>query len=179
MDTIGVIHGRFQVLHNDHLAYLLAAKARCEHLVVGITNPDPFLTREDAADARRAKPTSNPLTYFERYVMVRAALLGASVGSESFSVVPFPINIPELYRYYVPMDAVFFMTICDEWGRRKFELLTAQGLKVEVMWERSPETKGLTGAQVRHRIIAGEPWEHLVPTRYLPISSRNGVLKNA
>ncbi len=134
------------------------------HLVVGITNPDPLLTREDAADARRAKPTSNPLTYFERYVMVRAALLEAGVVGEAFSVVPFPINIPELYRYYVPMDAVFFMTICDEWGRRKFDLLTAQGLKVEVMWERSPDTKGLTGAQVRRCIISGEPWEHLVPT---------------
>jgi nicotinamide mononucleotide adenylyltransferase len=175
MDTIGVIHGRFQVLHNDHLAYLLAAKARCEHLVVGITNPDPLLTREDAADPRRAKPTSNPLTYFERYVMVQAALRGAKVGNESFSVVPFPINIPELYRYYVPMDAVFFMTICDEWGRRKFDLLTAQGLKVEVMWERSPESKGLTGAQVRNRMIAGEPWEHLVPTSTADLVKRWGL----
>jgi nicotinamide mononucleotide adenylyltransferase len=163
MEPIGVIHGRFQILHNDHLTYLLAGRARCEHLVVGITNPDPILTRNDPADAQRAMSSANPLTYYERYVMVREALLGAQVGSDSFSVVPFPINIPELYRYYVPLDAVFFMTICDEWGRRKFDLLSAQGLKVEVMWERSPETKGITGAQVRQCMIAGEPWEHLVP----------------
>lgn len=39
----GVIHGRFHILHNDHLKYLLAGKlARC-HLIVGITNPDPTL----------------------------------------------------------------------------------------------------------------------------------------
>ena len=43
MHKIGVIHGRFQLLHNDHLKYLLAGKKRCEHLVVGITNPDPAL----------------------------------------------------------------------------------------------------------------------------------------
>jgi nicotinamide mononucleotide adenylyltransferase len=163
MEPVGVIHGRFQVLHNDHLAYLLAGKARCEHLVVGITNPDPFLTRKDPADAQRAKSSANPLTYYERYVMVREALLRAQAGCASFSVVPFPINIPELYRYYVPLDAVFFMTICDEWGRKKLDLLSAQGLKVEVMWERSPEKKGITGAQVRQCMIAGEPWEHLVP----------------
>lgn len=163
MEPIGVIHGRFQVLHNDHLAYLLAGKERCEHLVVGITNPDPFLTRDDAADRQRARPTANPLTYFERYVMTREALLGATIPSEAFSVVPFPINIPKLYRYYVPTDAVFFMTIYDEWGRKKFEMLSKQGLRVEVMWERPRETKGITGAQVRHALIAGEPWEHLVP----------------
>jgi len=40
MTERGVVHGRFQVLHNDHVKYLLAGKARCRHLVVGITNPD-------------------------------------------------------------------------------------------------------------------------------------------
>ena len=50
----GVIHGRFQVFHNDHLVYLLAGLALCRHLVVGITNPDPFLTRDDAADRKRS-----------------------------------------------------------------------------------------------------------------------------
>jgi D-arabinose 5-phosphate isomerase GutQ len=37
---VGVIHGRFQILHNDHLKYLLAGKDLCRHLVIGITNPD-------------------------------------------------------------------------------------------------------------------------------------------
>jgi nicotinamide-nucleotide adenylyltransferase len=31
---LGVIHGRFQVLHKDHLKYLLAGKSLCEHLVL-------------------------------------------------------------------------------------------------------------------------------------------------
>ena len=35
MRQTGVIHGRFQVLSNDHLCYLLAGKARCCHLIVG------------------------------------------------------------------------------------------------------------------------------------------------
>jgi nicotinamide mononucleotide adenylyltransferase len=163
MHSVGVIHGRFQVLHNDHLTYLLAGKARCDHLVVGITNPDPILSREDEADPIRSTLLANPLTYFERYTMVIAALIEEGVVGHTFSVVPFPINLPELYRYYVPMEAVFFVTICDKWGDRKHELLTGQGLNVEVMWRRTPDTKGLTGADVRNRMVRAEPWEHLVP----------------
>jgi len=51
---VGVIHGRFQVLHHDHLKYLLAGKELCRHLVVGITNPDPFTVREESADLKRS-----------------------------------------------------------------------------------------------------------------------------
>jgi len=141
----------------------LAGKARCENLVVGITNPDPMLSREDEADPTRSTLLANPLTYFERYLMVVEALNDEGVDSRDFSVVPFPINLPELYRYYVPMDAVFFITICDTWGERKFDLLTGQGLHVEVMWRRTPDTKGLTGSEIRRKIVFGEPWEHLVP----------------
>ena len=81
MTSAGVIHGRFQVLHNDHLAYIMAAKLRCEHLVVGITNPDPTLTKEDFADPQRSLAINNPLTYFERYTMVRAVLVEAGLTS--------------------------------------------------------------------------------------------------
>lgn len=163
MFDAGVIHGRFQVLHNDHLVYLLAGKARCRHLVVGITNPDPFLTGEDPADPERSSASANPLTYFERHVLVREVLLEADVGLEAFTIVPFPINFPKLYPYYAPMDAVFFLTIYDEWGRRKQERFKALGVQVEVLWERSLKEKGIRGHEVRQRMAAGDPWEDLVP----------------
>ena len=40
MDKLGAVCGRFQIFHLDHLRYVLAAKERCEHLIVGITSPD-------------------------------------------------------------------------------------------------------------------------------------------
>lgn len=163
MSDLGVIHGRFQVLHNDHLRYLLAGKGRCGHLVVGITNPDPLLTRDDPADPHRSRPGANPLTYFERYVLVRSALTQEGVPHQEFSVVPFPINLPQLYRYYVPLDAVFFLTIYDEWGRRKLEGFQSLGLRTEVLWVREPSEKGLSGSEVRRRMARGEPWGHMVP----------------
>ncbi len=159
----GVIHGRFQILHNDHLDYLLAGKEECDHLVVGITNPDPGLTGREEADPGRSDPAANPLSFYERMLLVKCCLVDAGLREEDFSITPFPVNFPDLYRVYVPMKAVFFLTIYDDWGRRKLEYFQSQGLRTHVLWERSPESKGLSGAQVRQAMIRNEPWEHMVP----------------
>ena len=172
VEKTGVVHGRFQILHNDHMKYILAAKERCRHLVVGITNPDPTLTRHDEADPARSAPDANPLTYLERQAMLQAALSEASIPAEDFTIVPFPINFPELYDYYVPLDAVFYLTIYDEWGERKLEMFQKLDLKTDVMWRRPIEQKGITSTEVRRLISAGEPWEHLVP------DSVAGILKH-
>ena len=159
----GVIHGRFQVLHNDHVKYLLAGKALCQHLVVGITNPDPFLTKAEDADPERNNPSGNPLTYYERYVLVNAVLGAEGLKPHQFSVVPFPINFPERYKYYVPMDAVFFLTIYDEWGRKKYDMFASMGLNTEVLWERPLQQKGLSSTEIRQKMTSGHEWKSLVP----------------
>ena len=94
---------------------------------------------------------------------MRAALTAAGVPLGEFSVVPFPINHPELWRHYAPRDAVYFLTIYDDWGRRKRERFEALGLTTEVLWERTPESKGISGTDVRARMAGGEPWQDLVP----------------
>lgn len=159
----GVIHGRFQVLHNDHRRYLLAGAELCRHLVVGITNPDPELTQEDATDPARSQPAANPLTYFERYQLVRAVLEAAGRPANTFSVVPLPINRSELYHHYVPLDAVFLLSIYDDWGRKKLAAFRQLGLKTHILWEVPPAAKGLSASDIRRRMAAGNPWEHLVP----------------
>ena len=169
MIETGVIHGRFQVLHKDHLRYLLAGKSRCRHLVVGITNPDPLLTAADRADPERHEPYANPLTYYERYLMIRDVLAGEGLSRQEFSLVPFPVNRPELYRFYVPMDGTFFLTIYDDWGRRKKKIFESLGLEIEILWERPPEEKGLSSADIRRRMARGEAWETMVPT---PVAER-------
>ncbi|MGC8657897.1 MAG: nicotinate-nucleotide adenylyltransferase [Desulfomonilaceae bacterium] len=164
MDRLGAIVGRFQIFHNDHLEYLLAGRSLCQHLIVGITNPDPSQSKNDSAAPHRHLSSSNPLTYFERYCMVRAVLNEYEVAHDKFSIVPFPINFPELYRYYIPSEAVFYLTIYDDWGRKKLALLSAYGLKTNVLWEKTPHEKGLTGTEIRRRIILDQPWAHLVPS---------------
>ena len=173
---LGFIHGRFQILHNDHLKYLLAGKALCKHLIIGITNPDPCLTREDQADPNRSRSESNPLTYYERQFLIREALLAAGVSYQDFTIVPFPVNLPELYFCYVPRDAVFFVSIYDDWGRKKRDTFIRLGLKTHVLWEVSPDQKGISGSDIRTAMVKNEPWEHLVPPSVARIIKRWDIL---
>lgn len=162
---IGVIHGRFQVLHRDHLVYLLAGKSLCEHLIVGITNPDPGMIKAEDADPHRSELSENPLTYYERYLLVRAAFDGAGVAEADYSIVPFPINMPERYRYYLPLDALFFLTIYDDWGRKKRDYFQSLGLRTHILRDVTPDQKGISASTVRDVMRRGGPWRHLVPER--------------
>jgi len=166
---LGVIHGRFQILHNDHIKYLLAGKQLCNHLVVGITNPDPSLTKDSEVNPHRSIPIANPLTYYERYVMIQAVLLEQNLKFSEFSIVPFPINVPELIKYYVPIDAVFFLTIYDDWGQQKKQILESLGLKIHVLWEITLENKGLSSSDIREAMIQGKPWEHFLPIKVIKL----------
>lgn len=172
---LGVIHGRFQVLHNDHMKYVLAGKALCRHLVIGITNPDPALVKEEHADAHRSSHLANPLTYFERYRLLKAALAEAGVDWRDFSIVPMPISMPERYRYYVPLEAVFFLTIYDEWGRRKKSYFESLNLKVHVLWEVAAEEKGISGSDVRSMMVRGQAWEDAVPNSAAVLLKKWGI----
>ncbi len=163
VSDVGVIHGRFQILHNDHLKYLLAGKAKCNHLVVGITNPDPYLTNKVDVDPERSQALANPLTYYQRLVLVREVLQEAGIGLEEMTITPLPITRPELFKHYVPMEALFFMSIYDAWGRQKLEQFRSMGLSTHVLWEVSPEEKGISASEVREAMIRDELWEHLVP----------------
>ena len=177
MTEVGIAHGRFQIVHYDHLKYVMAAKAKCEHLVVGITNPDPSLTRDDKSDPARSTTEANPLTYYERYRMLKAALLEQGLSADNFVVVPFPINFPDLYKHYVPLDATFFLTIYDAWGEKKLEMFESLGLKTEVLWRKPLSEKGITSTDIRHRIISGEPWKQLVPYSVARLLEELDILK--
>ena len=116
MTETGVIHGRFQVLHLKHMEYLLAAKMRCRTLYVGITHPDiTAYAAVSPLDEHGITKTDNPLTYLERYQMIRDALLDFGVKREEFEIVPFPISSPDILRQYAPSDAVYYMSICSAW----------------------------------------------------------------
>lgn len=171
--VVGVIHGRFQGLHFGHMEYLLEAKKRCNYLIIGITNPDPGLTKDNIADLKRSKPEENPFTYFERFIMLRDAMIESGIERSEFEIVPFPINIPELIKYYVPMDALFFITIYDDWGKHKLSTFKELGVRTDLMWTRTLDERFTTGKDVRKLIAMNEPWEHLLPSsvvKYIKIN---------
>lgn len=156
-----MIHGRFQPFHNGHLEYMGAARDLCETLVVGITNPDPETVREDPASEHRHLPESNPFTYFERLLMVRAVLQDEGVPPQRAIIIPFPVNLPDRWRYYLPPDVVHYLRVFSSWEQSKVDRLREHGYRVEVL--HPGIEKGIEASEVRRRMAAGEDWQSLVP----------------
>jgi len=157
----GMIHGRFQPFHVGHLEYLRGAGARCDEVFVGITNPDPERIKPEASDPLRHLPESNPFTYVERLLMVKAAARDAEIDLSRLHVIPFPVNEPELWHAYVPDDVVQFIRLFSDWGGTKLERLRDAGYEVVVLDEGA--AKEVSGADVREALRDGGDWESLVP----------------
>jgi len=67
------------------------------------------------------------------------------------------------------------MSICDEWtanNEKRFEKL---GIPVEVLWRRTKEEKGVSGSQIRQRILADEKWDDLVPKTVFDYVLSHGI----
>lgn len=159
----GLVYGRFQIMHLKHAEYILAAKMRCQRLYIGITYPDDLYAPEKEEESYRLKRGANPMTYVERYEMIRDCLLDFGVPRAEFDIIPFPVDRPTYLNRYLPQDAVCFMSVCDEWTRKNEQLFQQKGIPTEVLWRRPDEEKGVTGTEVRQRILAGEKWSDLVP----------------
>lgn len=172
-EATAVIHGRFQPLHVGHMEYLLAGRLSCDVLIVGITSPDPWQLGEEESNPERGRPEANPCTFYERYLMVEGAMRECGVGDEELRIVPFPHSYPERLRYYAPPDALYLLSIYDRWGEVKRERFERLGLRTQVLWRRSE--KVTTGAEVRRRIRADEPWDELVPPATGRVIREHGI----
>lgn len=164
MVAIGAVQGRFQGLHMGHMEFLLEAKKRCQFLIIGVTNYDIHSQYiKNDAKLNRFQEQANPFTYFERLMMITESMVEAGVPREEFTIVPFPIEVPEKIPNFVPEDVVFFQTIYDQWGRNKVEQLQKMGYQTEVMWERTDADRLTSGTQVRKLMQEGGDWERLMP----------------
>ena len=158
---LGMIHGRFQPFHCGHLEYLRLARERCETLIVGITNPDPTqIAPEETADHRH-HDEANPFTFFERLMMIRELLMDDAVPPERTVLIPFPVNLPDRWRYYLPADVVHYVRVFSPWEQTKVDRLRGEGYETEVL---TPGVeKEVEATEIRRRMAAGEDWEALVP----------------
>ena len=156
-----MIHGRFQPFHNGHLEYMRGAAEGCDELWVGITNPDPARIKPEASDPARHLPESNPYSYGERLLMVKAAAADLGLDPARVHVIPFPVNEPELWSAYVPPGTTQYLRLFSAWGGEKHERLLAAGYEVVILDEGAD--KELSGGDVREALRSGGEWEPLVP----------------
>jgi nicotinamide-nucleotide adenylyltransferase len=157
----GMVHGRFQPFHLGHLEYLRGASDRCDEIFIGITNPDPERIRPEPSDPLRHLPESNPWSYAERLLMVKAAAADLDLDPRRVHVIPFPVNEPELWPAYVPDGVTQYIRLFSAWGGTKIDRLRDAGYEVVVLDEGAE--KEISGADVREALREGGDWESLVP----------------
>ncbi len=122
------------------------------------SSTDPTRVKEEPSDPLRHLPESNPYTYAERLLMVKAT--AADEGIEAH-VIPFPVNEPELWHAYVPPDVTQFIRLFSDWGDTKLERFRGAGFEVVVLDEGAE--KAISGADVRAALRGGGDWRALVP----------------
>lgn len=188
MYDIGLAQGRFHIVHYGHVEYLLESKKRCKKLLIGITDPDPersyFLYKDIKISDERCKypfrSIENPVfpfTFYERKEMIKLTMMENNINLSEFEIVPLPIHKPYLIKYYAPLNAVVFLTIYDEWGRKKLDIFKELGYKTEVLWERSLEDRFTTGTIVREKIVKNDNWKELVPSSVYEYIVKNNLDK--
>src|SRR5262249_56178259 len=84
-----------------------------------------------------------PASMSERLGMVAAADEEAGVGP--VTVIPFPVNEPELWGDYVPPGAVQYLRLFSPWGAAKLERFRARGYPTELL--DAPDGKQGSGAE--------------------------------
>ncbi|EOK5945626.1 TPA: hypothetical protein ACPVZ2_000745 [Vibrio parahaemolyticus] len=161
---IGCAHGRFQPLHNEHLDYLISAMESCEHLVIGITQPDIENLSSVHNNTKRTNLQSNPLTYNERVEMLTLVFNSLGIDCRKYSFVRFYIDEPDrLFSEKISKDWVFFTTIREEWNKKKISLLQELNLNVIVLYEDYSSDR-ITSTAIRKKIMVGDQsWKVLVP----------------
>ena len=109
--------------------------ARCEHLLIGITQYDRAIS-DKKSPHHRLDSGENPFLYWERTLLITSAFMTLKVEPDRYSFVPFPIHEPSRLREYIPDRATIFTTIYDDWNREKVRRLRDVGYGVEILWER-------------------------------------------
>lgn len=159
---VACVHGRFQPPHRDHLEYIVAALEKSDHVLIGITQPDPTNLEECSANPHRAQPNDNPLSYADRCMCIQAMLVANGYNTSRFSFMPFPIDKAETLVNYVKSDIPCLTTIRDEWNVKKIEVLKEHGYTVDVLWNRK-DIPGIAGTDIRRKIRENDSsWKNLV-----------------
>ena len=160
-NVVGVVHGRFQPFHLGHLKYVSLVYNKVDSLIIGITNPDPQYTKYDPSEPKRHLLMHNPFTFYERYFMIKQALIEEGFDLRKVNIVPFPINIIEVIEYYIPKCAIHFIVNYEKWSEKKKNILEKLGYQVELIPPHEFIT--ISGYTVRKLIAENGNWETLVP----------------
>lgn len=156
----GCVVGRFQPFHNDHLSLVKTVYSARGRVIVAVTNADPTWGVPVSEAPHRHQDDANPLTYWQRMELIRAALRGI-VPTGSYRIVPFPIHDPTRWGHYLPAQTHCWVRSRGEWEERKLRDLAT---RFEVQATPVTNPTPVSGTAVRAALVTGNPaWEADVP----------------
>lgn len=166
---LGMVHGRFQPFHHEHLEYVLYGITHSEKCIIGITQPYINNISECSIAPHRGKKEGNPYSFDERKDMIHLSLQALGVERARYEIVAFDIDnaearIPELISS-LGNKPVQFVKIFSEWELHKKEVFERHALEVRVVREEANlySPKNVTGTLVRELICSKRNWRDFVP----------------
>lgn len=160
---LGMVHGRFQPFHKGHLEYVTASLNYCQKLVIGLTNPDKTLTKNEVFAPHRHLKEANPFTFLERVILIQETLIDENIPLERVIFISFPINLPDLWEYYITKEVIQCVRITSPWEREKAERFRKWGSVVKVLDSSNFKYSNLSATEIRKKISEKSDWTDLVP----------------
>jgi nicotinamide-nucleotide adenylyltransferase len=159
--ALGCVTGRFQPVHEQHLALVGIALDECEHVIVAVTNPDPGTWHEEPSSTHRHTASANPFTYYERARLLAAAL-AARGWTQRTTIVAFDLARRAAWPHYVPAHARQYVRAYGAWEREKAQWFEAAGYGVTLLEGEERERRSASEIRARMQAHDGQ-WEALVP----------------
>jgi nicotinamide-nucleotide adenylyltransferase len=163
-EPIAVWDGRFQPLHRGHVAVMEAIIAQFDtDLVVLIIQSSEGMADTYGAEVNRHhKLSRNPLTFWERYRLIKLATRGLGCADRvSILGIPRPDLHWELARSFYPAPRFICLTGKDDYERQKALFWAQLGEET-----RTVDTAGIpriSATDVKTALKRGKGWEQWLP----------------
>ena len=139
--------GRFQPFHNGHLKVLSHSSKRYTEIIIGI------------GSSQYAHTIENPFSAEERKQMIQETLQQYNIGNYRIVLIPDIHDLPRWVDHVCSLVSNFEVVLSNNPLTK--QLFTEKGYQVQT----TPifSRKVFSGKEIRRRMMAGEPWENLVP----------------
>lgn len=152
----GLFLGRFQPFHVGHFDGVRSVLNDCASVLIVI------------ASAHICHTASNPFTGGERYDMIKATMLAEGIAPERYDIIPvgFYHSTPDFLASVVSLSPPFqhvytanpqIVSLFSSWNYHIASMSVANVT---------------SGTQVRRKMAAAAPWEHLVPEAVMRVIQR-------
>ncbi|MEI8130457.1 MAG: DUF3750 domain-containing protein [bacterium] len=172
---VGLVHGRFQPPHVGHIAYILRALERAEHVMIGICTPEICTEADAARTGYPCAPHQNPLTNDERVDMLTLALEAEGVDRTRYSFIAFPSDYKNS-KALLPKGTIFLMSVTGPSDTKKIDYLKKIGFRAEVVITIPESSDRARSGLVRENAHNGDQWKTVLPPAIIKYIEDHDIL---